>query len=105
MAGTILRILGFIQIVENRNIITAAAKGCHIDLKGFALIIIEIGELLYNVKLTLRHKALGVELTGKIREVLRHKFGVRLITMQETAHRQKLLVIVKGGKVKPCATE
>ena len=100
-----LALIGFTEIVENRNIITAAAEGCHIDLKGFALIIIKIGKLLDNVKLTLRHKALGVELTGKVREVLRHKFGRNLITMQETAHRQKLIVIGKGGKVKPCATE
>ncbi len=40
-----LAAIGFTEIVENGAIITAAAEGCHIDLKGFALIIIEFGKL------------------------------------------------------------
>lgn len=40
-----LAAIGFTEIVENGAIITAAAEGCHIDLKGFTLIVIEFGKL------------------------------------------------------------
>ena len=40
-----LAAIGFTEIVENGAIITAAAEGCDIDLKGFTLIVIEFGKL------------------------------------------------------------
>ena len=43
--AALLILIGYTEIVENGVLITAAAKGRQIDLKGFALIFIKIGIL------------------------------------------------------------
>ena len=105
MAGEIFFAIPFalIGITEILNADAAIASDIQKCLIGFALILIEFGKLLDKVKNVLAENVLGIPFFGEILVILAHQLGVSLITMQETAHGAKLIIIGELGNIKPCA--
>ena len=97
--------LAAIALTESLHRGGALAGDIHKCLISLALIIIELGKLLNELKHGLTHPALAVERIGVILIIEEHELGIGLITVEPSAGGDEIAVGAEGGQVHPHASQ